>query len=219
MTEPWVEVAMYGGAVVAGSTLFLLKQVRESVTKWLKKVRGGHSNFPEVKVFEMDRNIHDMLVELRVEVNADRACLYQFHNGQVFSSQNPVWRVSCTHESCSVGTSHEMGRGQSMLSSSLIDLLTPLFTKLPQKGISTMSVDDITLFVFDTKEMPDSYWRTLLVSSGAESVLVSPMLDKGQIVGFLTLCFLDRSTVMNAINNSTIRDMSSKILLEMKGCR
>lgn len=114
---------MYGGAVLAGAVLFMLKSVRKFVVnRFFSKPHRLDAEY-----FKTDRKISEILIDLRAKTEAGRVCLFQFHNGQVFLSAHPIWRASCTHKACTAGVSSEMRNRQSILASNLSSVLTLLF--------------------------------------------------------------------------------------------
>jgi hypothetical protein len=69
----------------------------------------------------------ETIMELRVRINADRVAIFQFHNGQYFSSGNPIWRVSCTHETCGPGVAYRANEQRAIIASNILDLIMPLW--------------------------------------------------------------------------------------------
>ena len=56
-------------------------------TIWSKIVsRRGHSRLRKYEI-DKDSKVREILIELRTLTRADRACLFQFHNGSVFTTK------------------------------------------------------------------------------------------------------------------------------------
>lgn len=189
--EAWLEVATYAGGLLAGAALFLLKRVRQAIYARYLKMTGKHPNHPDPRSFDIDRTIYGLLVELRTGIQADRTCLFQFHNGSVFSSSKPIWRISCTHESSRAGISHELNNLQSLLASSLFELLEPLFNQGKLHTGVTEFTDDSgqRCYGFSVHDLHESFLRSMLITQGVKYLFISPIELDGGIVGFVSINF------------------------------
>lgn len=185
------------GTIAAAILLLIAIKLREKMMDYIgvawNKIRGKHLPM-SLRDVEIDRSIHEQLIELRVKLAADRTRVFQFHNGQVFGNNNQLWRVSCTHETCKAGTSHELPNSQNLFASSIWEILEPLFMKQSKPGITF--IDDQNqathdLFIIDIKSMQEGYCKSFLISQGVYAMAVSPLQDQGNIYGFLAVCFDD----------------------------
>lgn len=180
--------------------------LREKITetllrmRWLKK----HPPCPEPSLIESDRQIREVLTELRTLVGSERVHVWQFHNGSVFSSQNPIFRITCSHESCKQGVSHEQQNCQGLLATLMLEMIGPMF------GVDTDAeyvslVDNpqkLPLFWLAVSKMPSSYCRSMLSFQGTRYVCVSPLIYQDQkrsglmqskIMGFVSASFNDKA--------------------------
>jgi hypothetical protein len=135
-----------------------------------------------------NRNVHTSLVELRSKTDADRSYVVLFHNGQVFTNKNPVWRTSCTQETCKAGISHLIERQQNILASLIWDTIAPLFDGQCAKGITPFNVDNHTIFHVESGEMEDGYAKGAMTSGGVKTKFQITLKDRNrEIVGFVGL--------------------------------
>src|SRR4051812_27819018 len=92
IAENFVEVisAIIAGVVIVLATVFK-DWLREKVVNVLMTIFRSKKqpHCPSPSQIENDSKIRDFLTELRTQLNADRCHVSQFHNGSVFSSQNP----------------------------------------------------------------------------------------------------------------------------------
>lgn len=178
--------------ILAGAGLFWLDSVKDYLVEWWKS-RRLH---PLARAIRANRDVGTLLVELRAKSEADRANVYLFHNGQIFSNLNPVWRISCTQETCRPGISHEINKLQSMLASTIWEGLSPMFGE-ELKGMKVVECNKKRkCYVFNTDEMDDSFFKLGLASRGIKTKVVSPLIDKKhQIVGFVSINFCTETHV------------------------
>jgi len=83
---------------------------------------------------EYDQEIVRELNELRIKYVADRTAVFKFHNGEVFTTSEPIWKISNTHETCSNPIKSVIQQCQDIKSPLFIDILTALFKKEEPAG-------------------------------------------------------------------------------------
>lgn len=199
MADPndiWTTVGQIGTWLAIGGGLVLLDQVRNRIQEWYR-IRKLH---PIARSVQANRRVHSLLVELRTKTDADRACVFLFHNGQVFSNKNPLWRVSCTQEYCRDGISHEIDSLQNILASMLWDGLAPLFGMDLDMGISTRYRLTHNVYVMDVVQMNDSYYKRSLIARGVRTNIVTPILDRSEIVGYVALNYNELTPQVNNLD-------------------
>ena len=82
--------------------------------------------------------IHELLTEARVNSDAARAQIIQFHNGEYFMDGISMKKMSLTHESLSKGVSQEADK----MNNILISLFTPLMEKIIQNKAEVHKTQD-----------------------------------------------------------------------------
>jgi len=159
--------------------------------------------------------IREILIELRTLVSADRACLFQFHNGNTFTTKNPIWKVSNTHESVSPGTSSEIGKLQDIKASSLIETLRCFWVDDYPFGVykiapeycgecsSKLKPCDKKILFIDVYELEDCYSKSLLIEQGITYVIDVPIFNGDQnCIGFISVCYCDEHDVETLKRNT-----------------
>jgi len=186
-TDIWSTVGQILIIMLGGGLVLLLEHLRQTCLEWYRN-RRLHALARSVMA---NRRVHTLLVELRTKLNADRAYIILFHNGQVFSNKNPVWRASCTQESCKAGISHQIEDQQNMLASSVWDCLAPLFDHQCSEGCTAIKDKDHPdhyIFKFDVNEMADSFTKCALISGGVKTTFETSVHDqKKEIVGLVAV--------------------------------
>jgi hypothetical protein len=176
----WIMVGQVSLLLLLGGSLLLLERLRNNLVSWWQS-RRLH---PLARAVMANKAVHTLLVELRAKTGADRANVYLFHNGQVFSNLNPVWRLSCTQETCKPGVTHDIERLQNILSSTIWDCLEPLFQDMKEKDKSKWSLPHV--FVVD--KIPEGFFKGFLTARGIKIKIVCPLLNnRRQVVGFVAL--------------------------------
>jgi len=149
-----------------------------------------------------DFKIQDLLAELRILSRADRSYVFQFHNGNVFSAKNQIWRLSCTHESVHGGIRPCIGELQNLLSSSVSELIYPLWVedlsnipgayRVSPQNCNCANKDTCHMphgvYLYKVSEIPAGYSKGLLTTQAIQMFIAAPLLDpNNNRVGFIGL--------------------------------
>jgi len=194
MSDIWTGLGQIVLILLFGGVLLVLEYLRQKATDWYR-YRKLH---PIARSVLANRKVHTLLVELRTRTDADRAYIYLFHNGQVFSNKNPLWRMSCTQETCRQGISHEIDHRQSVLASTVWDGLAPFFGDIKDigDGCQEINMHKNKVYVFTVHDMTDSYWKRALVAHGVKYKIASPIIDhRNEIVGLVAIDFCTEETI------------------------
>jgi hypothetical protein len=168
--------------MAGGGFVLLLEHIRQWALEWFR-YRRLHALARSVMA---NRNVHTSLVELRTKTDADRSYVVLFHNGQTFSNKNPVWRTSCTQESCKAGVSHLIEKHQNILASLVWDTVAPLFDNKCAPGIIPFEVGKHTVLHVEVDKMDDSFTKNSMIGGGIKTKFMIALHDqKHEIVGLL----------------------------------
>jgi len=116
--------------------------------------------------------IHELLTALRIQLNADRVQLAQFHNGGKFLEGSPMKRFSVSHESCRPGVSME--------SVNLHNILVSLFWCM----VSMLKEDSPKIRL--TRSLPeDSLIKTYNESKNIDAFSLLPVKKEELFLGFV----------------------------------
>jgi len=196
-------LAMTG--IITTATILLRKKITAKISKWLETVSGltiythGHLGKTEL---DKAKDINAMLAELRLITKADRAQVFEFHNGSVYTSKNQVWKTSCTYEI--VDTVQSSYRDlQNILPSFVTDILAPMYDDSDLSDHSGVYRCSPRACICSNKEgcklphgvyfyringMKPSYAKGLLTSHNVAYMLQTPIIDvQDNIVGFVAL--------------------------------
>lgn len=194
-------ISDFGAEVVATGLLLVGLALVKRIRKWTVNMivrawktswrRKKQEYYLESKDVQSDRLIYDYLTELRLALKSDRTRVWQFHNGSVFSSQNPIWKMSCTHESCRMGISHELLNSQNLLSSVMYTLVGVVFNLFEPDGVWLTKYMEGTVYWINVKEMPEGFCKSMLITQGVCNLAVSPIFHRGNTVGCLMVCYCD----------------------------
>jgi hypothetical protein len=149
-----------------------------------------------------------MLIVLRTKLDAGRVAITLFHNGQSFTNNNPLWRMSCTHETCAPGASHEMPNLQNILYSNISRELMEVWKldgmeppEEDEEYTETESGRNIFLDLAKVQDeieqkhravryvlvenLKEGYWKGSLLSRGIWAMALTTLLKGGVPVGLL----------------------------------
>lgn len=170
------------GGVIYGIYFCVVKAFPKRFYNWVVgKIREVKPKMPE----DLDKDIalDDILSELRVEARADRAHIFQFHNGDHYDNKAPIRRFSATHEKLKVGVKSACDIYQGKLVSGFLDGLRLILES--DKPVSKVSFD----------ELPNGLYKTYMTKTGAHLHVGVPLtgMVKGvpRIVGFILITYND----------------------------
>lgn len=190
------------GLIIIGALIALTKRIKG---KLVDEIIDGmnHRGEPVSKhghiadYITCDSDIYKEIHRTMFELGADRVGLYQFHNGNTFSSTNPIWKVSNTHEVCENGISTEIGNMQDIKSSLMNPIVTSIIHNKSGAGISMIKpcqceVDGLEcnrgfrVFEIIAEDIKHSYCHAVLLNRHTVSGLLSAIIDDdGQVIGFV----------------------------------
>lgn len=178
------------------------------------KVSSSSSSISSLKDSTLcHKFIQDRISDLRHEFSADRSYVFQFHNGSYFNTRQPIWKVSCTNESCAQGVDYEAMKLVDYPCNFIIDSLYPFFGG-SVKGASRLDGDGDPakgVYYFDIDQMKDGMTKCLFENQGKKTVILSPLISPmdSRIVGFVGLDFLEYTPKPE--NFELIRKLSTNI--------
>lgn len=203
-----VEVALgivlkHIGSIIGVIALFAIGAWLSRFKGDLEKMLGGKSHFhigvkPSV---DLDKEIYMELSKLTVGVKASRATVFKFHNGSVFNTNDPIWKISSTHEICETGVSSEGVNTQDIKSSLVYPLMNALFNRTIEDGITRVDMDeacrqcnpcllDKGVYQIRPLDLASRYVYSFFADRGAKYSIISPLTtDGGDIIGFLLVDF------------------------------
>ena len=181
----WVEFGLVGVAIVAGVffALPVLMKAMENRKKKKPYLSGDYWN--------CHSRVHEILTELRVELDCARTQIVQFHNGGNFFDGNPMAKITMTHESLRNGISPESRNWK--------DLQLPLMFHLLEKT----KENNTKLYIND--EDDDSYSKQQLDAGNVLSYSVLPLYKAGNYFGFV-MCQWCAWSKVDEISESKVND-------------
>lgn len=157
---------------------------------------------PVVEDVAQSTNVYTALQYTMEEMGADRAYVFQFHNGGHYYSGRGQQKFSCTHEMTAQGVSRECDRSQEHRVSQYHNYISELIQK------------DHFAYTH-VQEMEDHAFSHLLHKSGVKSIYNVPIKTlNGKIIGILGLDYVKMHANKNKIgfnlgNDETAFDTSS----------
>ena len=211
MLDNWVVPALKNGIVqivlltVGGLALLLLTKARSKLIKFFFERQSKHNLIGFVK---QSKAIYEKLLEARVRLDAARVFVSQFHNGEYFSGDSPVWRVSRTYETTADGVAEMLAPGakerRSLVEDVMVqyiwELVEAFFVEPSSSGVDIVSVPSDNgqsrPVIYVVTENLDTGWvKQLLEYQGVKSRAVSPIYCDGKRkagpVGFVGADFQD----------------------------
>jgi hypothetical protein len=200
------------GSAVAAVAPLVFRGVRSRVWKFIRHAIGKHERYITEQMVQSELGVYAELNDLLTSLNADRAYVFQFHNGAVFSFRNPVWKLSCTHPAVRAGYSKGYDAMKDVIASTVIELIAPLYgiygpgTSIhPCHGCLECSKQGRGLAIYDIDQMPETTVKGTLQNRGIKTMVFTPLIYNGDIGGFMGVDYC----------NSTVGNVSKQCLAEL----
>lgn len=152
-----------------------------------QRIRKKKSKDPIIDEHKNSENIYTALNYVMEEMNADRAYIFQFHNGSYYISGRSQQKFSCTHETVTKGISREAEFSQNYIISNYHTYIEEL-------------VSNGQFSFTDPEDVDDHAFGSLMQSKGIKSIYNIPIKTlNGQIIGILGVDY-----VKDCVKDNTI---------------
>lgn len=141
-------------------------------------------------------NIYTALNFVMKEMHADRAYIFQFHNGTYYMSGRSQQKFSCTHETTTRGTSREAEYSQNHIVSNYHEYIDNIVKK--------------EIFCFTSAEnVKDHAFAALMKSKGVRSIYNVPIKTlNNKIIGILGVDYVKNCPTEVNLSSCTIDDVN-----------
>tara|TARA_Y100000310_G_C20526122_1_gene736125 strand:- start:444 stop:1040 length:597 start_codon:yes stop_codon:yes gene_type:complete len=137
-----------------------------------------------------NENIYLILQKLIEDFGADRAYIYEFHNGERFFSGQPQKKFSCTYEWTGEGISAESNRSQNYRVTNFHQYIKTLLS-------------DGKFFRNDAEGIRDFSFRALLQDKGVKSLYNIPIRSiTGKNIGFVGIDYVKEKKTLSGADQS-----------------
>lgn len=153
---------------------------------WLRKrwTDKGHQKELEMSSFR-NAEIIKVLKALLSDFDADRAYVFEFHNGSYFSSGMPMQKFTCTYETVSDGVSSECHNPGEYRMSNYNEYISAM---IHERDYVIESVEKMGF---------DALLKSLLTKKGVKSLYNIPIRTfSGRTIGFLGLDYVKDERVL-----------------------
>lgn len=210
----WNEILSGIATLIA---LIALYAIRSWLAKFYKTMLGNKNATPLDIAAANDKIVMDLISDKRSVLRADRAYVIQFHNGDFFSSRNPIWRITMTHESCEPGIAYVADQYRNVAVSIVLDRVTPFWHKDVQ-GVRRLDASCQTaqtgVYYFHVEKMGDGWAKTIFMSQSVVYAMSLPIYSPdGRIIGMLGF---DTAHDFSFLNESG--ECSAELVGQLRNC-
>jgi hypothetical protein len=168
----------------------LIKEVFLWLTRKRKTIKDS---------IEIGNKIDRILEDLRNETGADRAYVFQFHNGSYFYTGNSIDKMTNTHEKVGKGISHEQLKYR--------DVGTAPFRYLIEQIIKGKVYS-----CFDVTSINHYNTKLMMLDRGSKSFVLKVMFDAlKRPVGFIGIDYVKSKEVINKVVENKVDSASESI--------
>jgi hypothetical protein len=189
------------------------------VSKWALKIK----DFFQAKLFKQSvKNSHEIrmrLVEMRATLAADRAMIWQFHNGKAFVGEGNFhnYYLSCEYESVGLGYSEELEHFQSVPISAWSSVLAQMVDKDHRDNKVFLISHDSLVSNWTWK---DAGLNTFPTRLGCETALVCKLYNaKDKFVGLAIFMFEDQWNIKEIFSSDDEVDKQAQLELFLEDMR
>ena len=145
-----------------------------------KRVSRSRRLDPILTEHQNSENIYTALNFVMEQMNADRAYVFQFHNGSYYMSGRSQQKFSCTHETTTQGISRESQNSQNHVVSNY------------HEYINSIIKNEVFSFA-GTEEVDDHAFAALMKSKGVRSIYNIPIKTlNNKIIGILGVDYVKK---------------------------
>jgi len=212
-----VEILTFGGLAILTAILATIRSVM------------ANKRPPAILRFnEANMHIHQLLTETRVRLNADRVFVVQFRNGAKFDIDAPIFRIYMTHEVVGRGIAPVTLDWSGVPASQVYEIMATLWArdgkrngKLPcddchaQAGCIKHPATTVTRWL-DIPALDEGTLKSMLVQQGTYHLMVAPLTDGKDIVGYVGADFRDAGYVPVAKSCDYLVHAASNSVFELK---
>lgn len=198
------------------------RKIRDKIIKWGKDFVAKHKSrhLPEPEDLAKYYSIDNMLAVMQDNTHTDRVSICQFHNGESFSVQNPIFKFTCSHEFLSPGVKPASDPVKRLIVSNYLDLIGPLYSDnylvegiakfVPSSGLS-YSNGTVRIIRYETDKMKFSATRYLFESLGIDVMYSIPLHDsRGRLIGAINFQYLNQVT--DIFDKVDLKDLCDKAM-------
>lgn len=201
------------------------RRIRDKFIAWGKEFiskHKQHNHSPAQEDLARYYSIDNILAVMQDNTGTDRVSICQFHNGESFSVQNPIFKFTCSHEFLTPGVKPASDPVKRLIVSNYLDLIGPLYSdNYMGPGISveaTEETSDMTynngparIIKYEAANMRFSATRYLFESLGVAVMYSVPLHDqKGRLVGAINFQYLNEAT--DTFKEVDLKDLLDKIM-------
>ncbi len=184
----WVEFGLVLVAIAAG-IIFAIPILHKALKDKKKQQTYLAPNF-----WQCHSRVHELLTELRVQLDCARVQVVQFHNGGNFFDGNPMAKMTMTHESLANGVSGESRNWR--------DLQMPLMIHLLERA----KLDKEKLYIVSSED--DNYSHQQLQAGNVIGYSVLPLYHSNGFTG-MVLCSWCSWTKVDEVVESKLSKMTA----------
>jgi hypothetical protein len=160
---------------------------------------GNHFVVSEI---QSNKQITELLVEIRLECKADRVSVYLFHNGERYTNGSSILRISGSYETLAAGISSQRSNSQNVLVSTV------------PEAVDFLAEDNVTDTVFSikTEDLEPCFYSAALEAQGVKCVAKFPLCKGNDVIGFICADFV-QTDAPNKKSLDVLKKHSAKLEL------
>tara|TARA_R110000803_G_scaffold95198_2_gene163004 strand:- start:1423 stop:2043 length:621 start_codon:yes stop_codon:yes gene_type:complete len=165
----------------------------------LKKSLLIEENCVVAECVREDSAVVNKLKDVLSETNADRICIFSFHNGGYFYSGKSMQKMSMSYEVVDNGVSSIQLEKQNIPVSACTTTLGPL-------------MEHGEFFNVNTKEYPEGLCKYHLLQDGVKSTYYWVIIDiQNKAIGVVRLDFVKRKTKLSSEDQNLMEELSKQL--------
>ena len=186
--------------ILSTGIYFFYQQLKKYFENKYSKVSS-----PNADNISLGLRTQGILQDIMKLYDCNRVMLLEFHNGDVFSSVAPNWKLSITYELVDSQTTRLIDKIQNIRASLVIDLIAGCISHSFPSGVSHHSTNydccGNRMIAIDVSEMDNTYAKGIFDLNNSKYLFGIPIKREGQAVGIVLIDYTE-NILIDAINRN-----------------
>jgi len=191
--------AIFSG-IIASLVMYYKKQIIGFAVKLIASFINKKIKAIDESTIHNYRKINEILINICNRFKADSVHVIQFHNGQTFVSDQPIWKYSCSHEYVKPGIAPSIDSIQNIQINTIMNVVQCLWNA-EVSGVVPVTCDSCKQFktcnnkykglhVVSIEELPNCSYKSNSLLNGCRKKILAPMILNNAIVGYISIIFI-----------------------------
>lgn len=200
-----------------------LDHIADTLVNSEENEEGKKHPHPSIgECIKKDEIVYNELFRLLFFAQASRAYVLQFHNGSVFTTNNPIWKFSKSYEICNDGIKAEVDSTQNIMIAHMTQMFAPLYNKeisssngvkliksdTKNVNLTCPDMDAYPVYSITSDQVSNYYISSFLMNRCIKECIFSPIFDtECNIIGLICLDYCSKALTEASLYDKIVPEM------------